>query len=177
MNNRSAQLAIIAILVICGSLAGCGAVQQAQNAAKRQQMMNNMQQLGLAYHNCHDATTRGPANWQEAQQYGLPAEAQAEIAHYTVIWGVKMADAMGGTANFALAYPPDAATNGGPVLFLDGSVRQMTAEEFNATLAQQKIDSPKAMGDGPDAPASDSGDGAAPADASSSPGSPAPPAP
>jgi hypothetical protein len=56
-----------------------------------------------------------------------------------------MVDAVGGTSAFVLAYPADAATSGGAILMLDGSVMQMTAQEFSAALAQQKIDSPKAM--------------------------------
>jgi hypothetical protein len=172
-------------LVVCGlfvafTFAGCDAVQQAQQAAKTQQNMNSLKQLGIAYHNCHDANQRGPQSWIEAEQNGLPAEVSAELQNlgYVVHWGVKFRDVLGGTSNFIAAYPSDAATAGGAILFMDGSVRQMTAQEFSDTLAQQKIDSPQAMATAAGG-ASDSGGAAAPAaeGGAAPPGPPGPPTP
>jgi hypothetical protein len=168
-------------------LAGCDVMEQAQNAAQRQQLMNHLKQLGLAYHQCHDQMQRGPLNWQEAVQSGLPAESRTAIesAGYTVHWGIKIRDAMGGTSNFILAYPPNAASEGGTILKLDGAVQQLTAQEFNDALAQQKIDSPKAMeaaaanaggGSGASAAGAGSADGTGIATPSGGAGPPGPPA-
>jgi hypothetical protein len=178
MCRTSARLAIAGALLTAIMLTGCDAVQQAQNAAKRQDMMNNLKQLGIAYHNCHDAMQRGPLNWQEAAQYGVPSDAQAamEAAGYTVHWGIKMADATGGTSLFVLAYPANAATEGGAVLMLDGSVHQMTAQEFSDALAKQKVDSPKAMATATGAAVEPApAEAANPADGLSAPGLPAAP--
>lgn len=154
-------------------------MEHAQNAAQRQQMMNNLKQLGLAYHNCHDTNMRGPQNWQEAAQFGLPADAQAALegAGYTVHWGIKMQDATGGSSNFILAYPTNAASEGGSVLMLDGAVMHLSAQDFNDTLAKQKVDSPTAMAaaTGGVANGGESAQpGGAPADGSSPPGPPTP---
>jgi hypothetical protein len=174
--HRIHHIGLVGGLFIATALVGCGAMEQAREAAQRQQMMNNLKQLGIAYHNCHDSTGRGPANWQEAVQYTLPAETQAmlESAGYKVHWGIKIVDAAGGSSLFVLAYPADAASEGGPVLMLDGSVHQMTAQEFSDALAQQKIDSPKAMAA---AEAAGNGGGGAPApiDGAAPPGPPAAP--
>ena len=170
-------------LVVCGlfvafAFAGCDAVQQVQQASQQQQMMNSLKQLGLAYHNCHDAMQRGPQSWIEAEQNGLPAPESAALQNrgYVVHWGVKFKDVLGGTSNFIAAYPPDAATAGGACLFMDGSVRQMTAQEFSDTLAQQKVDSPQAMAA---ATGGAEGGGGAPAPESGvvPPGPPGPPTP
>jgi hypothetical protein len=173
-------------LVACGlfvafTFAGCDAVEQAQNAAQRQKLMNNLKQLGIAYHSSHDLNQRGPQSWQEAEQNGLPPEVRKELegAGYIVHWGVKMQDAMGGTSTFVTAYPPDAATAGGTVLMLDGAVIQMTAQELNDAIAKQKVDSPKAMatatGGGAASPAPDAA--AAPPGSALPSGSSAPPGP
>jgi hypothetical protein len=159
----------IALPLLCSSfafvlLSGCDAVEQVQQASNRAKMMNNLKDLGLAYHNCHDENNRGPQSWQEAEKYLSTPTSKDELvaAGYVVHWGIKIVDAKGGSSLFVLAYPPDAATNGGTVLKLDGSVQQMTAQEFNDALAQQKVDSPKAMAA---AEAAGSGGGGAPAPA------------
>lgn len=121
----------IAALVAIVALSGCG------GAAKRVRMTNNLKQLGLAYHSCHDVNQKGPADWAEAQKFGASADVQQEIeaAGYTIVWGLKMSDAKNGTSNTLIAYPKDGATAGGTVLFLDGSVGQLTAAEVAAKLA------------------------------------------
>ena len=166
-------------LLCCGltilTLLGCDAVEQAQNAANRQEMMNNLRELGLAYHNVHDQNMRGPQNWQEAEKHMSPkAKEELVAAGYIVHWGVKMVDAQGGTSLFVLAYPPNAAAEGGTVLMLDGAVMQMSAQEFNDALAKQKVDSPKAMADA-EAAAPSGGGAAAPVPPAGA-GPPGPPA-
>ena len=167
-------------LLCCGlaitTLLGCDAVEQAQNAAKRANMMNNLRELGLAYHNFHDENMRGPQNWQEAEKH-MSSKAKEELvaAGYIVHWGVKIIDAKGGTFSFVLAYPPSAATEGGTVVMLDGAVKQMTAQEFNDALAKQKAESPEAMAAAEAAGSGGGGAAPAPPSGAAPPGPPAAP--
>lgn len=48
---------------------------------------------------------------------------------YVVLWNAKL-NTPAGTSNTILAYVKDAPTKGGPVLFLDGSARNVTPQEF-----------------------------------------------
>ena len=50
---------------------------------------------------------------------------------YIVAWGIGRSTAPG-AANQVLVYEKKALTEGGAVLLRDGTVKQMTAEEFNA---------------------------------------------
>ena len=173
--RRSVYQLLTCYSLLALTLLGCGAVEQAQNAAKRQQLSNFLKQVGLGFHSCHDSMGRGPADWQELQKFGVPTEVQQilESEGYTIIfWNVKMADVVGGTAAFVAAYPADAATNGGTVLLLDGAVTQMTTQEFNDALAKQKAESPKAMAG---APAGGGATTPSPPDGAGPPGPPAAP--
>ena len=80
-------------ILLTAVLAGCGAVEQARNAAKKQQLSNFLKQVGLGFHSCHDAMSRGPADWAELQKFGVPAEVQQilKTEGYTIIfWNVKL---------------------------------------------------------------------------------------
>jgi hypothetical protein len=120
---------------------GCigDAIQEARVAAQRAQTMNSLKILGLGYINFIDTNMRGPNDWSEVKQFtGTGPEIQAlESAGCIVNWGKTFKDATAGTSQFVIAYLPDAPTAGGPVLMLDGSVQQLTAEEFNALLGAQ----------------------------------------
>jgi len=158
------------------ALLGCGAVEQARNAAKQQQLANFLKQLGSGIHNGHDALGRAPANWQELQQHGVPAEVQQILeseGYQFLFWNVTFSDVTGGTANYIAAHPADAATNGGTVLLMDGAVMRMTGQEFSDALAKQKTESPKAMAAA--AGAAGGGGAAAPAPPAGA-GPPGPPA-
>lgn len=134
---RTRMIGMLVTLFAVSLLAGCGAMEQARTAAQRQNMSNNLKMLGLAYHSCHDANMKGPSGWDEAQQFGLPAESRQalEAAGYTVVWGLKIREAKQGTSNTIIAHQPNAATEGGQVLLLDGSTQQLTAAEVSEKLA------------------------------------------
>jgi hypothetical protein len=134
------QTRIVGTLIALAAVSlvtGCGAVQQARQAAKQQQTGNFLKMLGIAYHQCHDTTGKGPADWAEAEKYDLPAEAKQvlESEGYTVVWGLKMSEAKQGTSNTIIAYQPKAKTEGGMVLLLDGSAQQMSAADVSEKLA------------------------------------------
>ena len=124
-------------LVAVSLITGCGAMEEARQAAKQQQTGHFLKALGLAYHNCHDATNKGPTDWAEAEKYELPPEAKQvlESEGYTVVWGLKMSEAKQGTSNTIIAYQPKAKTEGGMVLLLDGSAQQLSGADVSEKLA------------------------------------------
>jgi hypothetical protein len=109
------------------------AVQQARQAAGRQQLMNDLKQVGLARFNYHDVHGRFPNSWAELQSVGVPAELQQklEAEGYTVVFGMKLPEFTAGTSRSMIVFRRDAAQNGGTVLMCDGAVMQITAQEFN----------------------------------------------
>jgi hypothetical protein len=118
-------------------LTQCGcvgeAMQQAKQAAQRQQLMNELKQVGLARFNFHDANGRFPNSWAELQSVGVPAGIQQklEAEGYTVVFGMKLPEFTAGTSRSMIVFRRDAAQNGGTVLMCDGAVMQITAQEFN----------------------------------------------
>jgi hypothetical protein len=166
----SLPLAMVAILSL--TLTGCvgQALQQARQAAQRQNLMNDLKQLGLAFHNYHDAKGQLPNSWAELQSFGIPAGLQQklEAEGYTVIFGMKFKDMTAGTSRFMLVFRRDAAQKGGLVLLADGSVMNLTPEDFNAYWKDQEPTMTSAIvveppGGGTAAPAaSGTGGGSAP---------------
>jgi hypothetical protein len=142
MNRPWSVPSVLCVALVSVVLAGCvGEVfQQAQTAAKRKQVFDELKQLGLARFNFHDRQNRFPNSWEELQSAGAsPALRQAlEAEGYTLVFGMKLAEMTGGTSNFIHAYPRDAATSGGLVGMADGSVKQVTAEEFKEMWAAQQ---------------------------------------
>jgi hypothetical protein len=170
----SLPLAIVALLSL--AFAGCvgEAMQQAQNAANRQQLMNDLKQIGLARFNYSDAHGgQFPSSWAELQSVGIPAELQQklEAAGYTMVFGMKISEFTAGTSRSIIAFRRDAAQKGGVVLMCDGSVMQITPEEFNEYWKDQEPTMTKAIIIDPP------GGGAAPAAGGAGGGSAPPPPP
>jgi hypothetical protein len=133
--NRTWTLRPLVLLVAFAlSQFGCvgEVVQQAQTAAKRKVLLNELKALGLARINFHDQNNRFPTSWEELQSAGVDPSLRQKLESegYTVILGMKFSEMMAGSSNFMHAYPRDAAQNGGLVGHADGSVRQVTAAEF-----------------------------------------------
>jgi hypothetical protein len=134
MNRTWTLLLFVAPALAALGQTGCvgEVMQQAQTAAKRQQVFEELKRLGLARINFHDQNNRFPNSWEELQSVGVDAGLRQKLEGegYTVILGMKFSEMMAGTSNFMHAYPRDAAQNGGLVGHADGSVRQVTAAEF-----------------------------------------------
>ena len=60
----SAARGLVCVLALV-AISGCGAVQQARQAANRQRDVSSLKMVGLMMHNFHDMHQKLPANWDE----------------------------------------------------------------------------------------------------------------
>jgi hypothetical protein len=106
---------------------------------------DEMKQLGKAYHAFLDKDRGRVAPTKSADlkpfltdpntgEKLIEALKKEEIIF---LYNVRIVEMIMGTVHTVVAYPKDAAENGGPVLYADGTVRTLTADEFKkATLAK-----------------------------------------
>jgi hypothetical protein len=139
MSIRAVRVVNVAlVLVFLGLCVACGGVQQAAARSKR---MNDMKMIGLAYHNFHDANNKPPSNAQDLLTIDPtvgPAVALIQSGEVIFIFDAKLSDMMQqGSGSTVLAYEAKVPTAGGVVLLGDGSVKQMTAAEFQAAPKAQ----------------------------------------
>jgi len=126
------QTAVLIGMVIA-LLLGCGGVR---NAAARVQRSNRLKAVALAYINyCDEHPGKGPAGAQDLQKYvsEFPDVSQAvQNGDIVVYWNVRVPNDMieQGASNTVLAHEKDVPSKGGMVAMADGSVREMTAQEF-----------------------------------------------
>ena len=126
---------IVLIGAIIALLLGCGSVRNAADRAKRS---NRLKAAALAYINyCDDNRGKAPAGPADLQKYvsEFPEVGQAlQNGDIVIYWNVRFPDDMQqqGTSNTVLGYEKDVPAKGGMVIMGDGSVREMTAQEFQA---------------------------------------------
>jgi hypothetical protein len=140
-------------------------VQQAQTAANRKQLYDDLKAMGLARFNFHDANNRFPNSWQELESAGAPAglRQKLEAEGYTVVFGLQVRDFTSGTSRSMVVFRRDAAQKGGTVLMCDGSVHQLGPAEFNEFWNDQQPMMEKAIVvDPPAGGAAPAGGGSAP---------------
>lgn len=97
--------------------------------------VNDLKQIGLAYHSCNDATNKAPTKAEDLAPYFENSKKlldHLKSGRIVFLYNVRLVQIanMGGTSNVVLAYVKDVPTKGGQVLMADGSVRKMTADEF-----------------------------------------------
>lgn len=166
MNSRRILVPLVVMTLLALTSIGCigEAMQKARVAAQRQNLMNDLKQIGIARINYHDVNGRFPNSWAELQSLGIPPEFQQklEAEGYTTVFGMKFSEMTNGTSRFMVVFRRDAAQKGGVVLLADGSVRQITPEEFNEFWKDQELTMTNAIvidppGGGAAAPASGGG--------------------
>lgn len=105
---------------------------------ERMKRSNDLKQLGQLYQQYQDAHAQGPARAEDlaplaAKDPARQAALQAvQSEHYVLLWGVNRSALPEGPSQTVLGYESAAPTAGGLVLMADGSVRAMTADEFQA---------------------------------------------
>jgi hypothetical protein len=128
--NRCVALCVFAV----GLFSGCNSKREALDEATKF--------FGITYFNYQQIWKRPPASWEEiltlADRDGLEADMallnRVRESDYVIIWNV---DCQALNAqDLVLAYERSLQTSGGRVLFADGSLRTLAANEFNNYLAQ-----------------------------------------
>jgi hypothetical protein len=132
-----------AALAILGLWAPTAFAQAGANA----RTTNDLKQIGLAYHNCVDATGKAPAKAEDLAPFLCNNKRMVDLLKNEDIvffFGVGIAQMTSGTSNTVLAYDKDVPDKGGLVLMGDGSVKKMSAEDFKkATKAGKVKEKPK----------------------------------
>jgi hypothetical protein len=110
---------------------GGGGVGAMLPSVGRQTGLVDLQQLGQ-YYLAYATAGQSPKRLEELGDLkrDLPKVYQAiQDGQYVVFWNANL-NAPAGSSNTILAYVKDTPTRGGVTLFLDGSVRNITAQEF-----------------------------------------------
>jgi hypothetical protein len=135
MKNLSLALAACCLL-------SAGAAGRA--ADKDKPTSNELKQIGVAFFSYHDANRKGPAKAEDLAPYFDKENRERMVGlmkseAVVFIFNVGILEMPEGTSNTVLAYVKEAPKEGGLVLYGDGSVKTLKADEFKkATLAKPK---------------------------------------
>ncbi len=99
--------------------------------------LNDLKEIGLAYHEYHHEQKKSLEQPLDLAANLSPATAKKlGEGQYVVITKVDLNNAFK-TPNLVLGYEKDVPAKGGAVLMIDGTVRKMTAQEFQAAKKAQ----------------------------------------
>jgi hypothetical protein len=131
---RPVRLVLLtALLVVCVGACGCP-VTKVREAAARQQRMNSIKVIGLAYHNYLDANGgKAPQQAADLQKYTMgdpQANALLTDGTFVFVYGVKVTDMKEGASQTVLGYDKAAETDKGIVLMGDAMTQYVAADEF-----------------------------------------------
>jgi hypothetical protein len=136
------RLAGLYVTLIAVAFSGCiqEVAEQTREAARRDVESQRLAALASAYWAFINAEHKGPADWEDllafARQSGgnLEALEQLQAEDCVVIWGKHFKDALVGTRDYIIAYPQNAPEEGGLAVTMDGTVKDLTAEELRKAL-------------------------------------------
>ena len=130
MHSRRVTAGLLG-LVLAGWPSGCG--RKAPTDPEQSARQAELKQIWEVYTSYVNEKKRAPTRLADVKGYGTAfSEGMRALreGRCVVVWGV--ADPTGAAAKQVLAYEKDVPEQGGQVLFGDGSVTRMTAEEFQA---------------------------------------------
>ena len=134
ISHRSRWQAVSAVVLVGFGLAGCGSKEQASSTAKgpsNKQMVVDVGEWLKAYAKDYKKAPSKPADL--GQYEPTYPDAFQGLTNKIVVsqWGQGLSTG-GNAGNTVLAYEKDVETKGGWVLMQDGSVKEMTPEQFKA---------------------------------------------
>src|SRR5262249_19437326 len=121
----------LAALLVAAALSGCG---RGRGDAPKANLGNSFKEIGEVYKFLAYEKKPPPSKLEDLRPYidSLPTSwEKLEKGEHVVLWRVGYTTASPG-AQAVLAYEKDAPNQGGNVLLRDGTVKQMTAQEFQA---------------------------------------------
>jgi prepilin-type processing-associated H-X9-DG protein len=154
--NRTILRNLVLLIVVFLGLAsqGCWKIKE---AAQRSRDVNDLKQLGLALLNFDDTNQRFPRNQDEflkdAAKMGVSADILDAVrsGKYVIVYSglphrVISEKSPAGASGTVLGYLDSTPNKGGPVLFCDGSVAIVTADEFKSKPLASSIQESKPAG-------------------------------
>jgi hypothetical protein len=125
MLTRTPRILLTLMAAFSVNMAGCGKVQ---NAAKRHKALEDLKQLGIAYHSFNETEIRPPKSYEELnKKFPLPPGCEQA----TVFWGANARTQESKASEVILGYMPNPAAKGVLVLYCDASVAELTDQEFS----------------------------------------------
>ena len=128
---RSSTFALFVILLIVSLAQGCTPAPSTKD---------ELTNFGLMYYNTQEVLQKPPTEW--SQVYRLVDVPDLKEDHdrlkafenlgYTIVWGVDAKSPNAGS--MVLCYSESALKDGGPVLFANGSLREMSGEELASAV-------------------------------------------
>ena len=137
MTRTQRILGTLAVALLLVALPACGGMRE---SAERQKTTNDIKQVLIGYHSFVAGNdNKAPASAAKFSAWATANDPDAAAAHlrvlakgYKVYWGSEIDKLPSEASNTVLIYHADATTKGGMVGMADGSVKTMTAAEFNA---------------------------------------------
>ena len=137
MTTRIPQLA--ALVSLAFTLAGCssGTTNEATGLTNAD-ALKDVANMIRDYTSANNRPPTKPADFAGFKSLYHIGHKAVESGEVVVLWGSKVAGEGGGGGEAIIAYEKSAPDSGGSVLLENGTVKQMTAAEFNAAPKAKK---------------------------------------
>ena len=123
-------------LLLAGLSTGCGDVNEAAKSAAEVRPVQDVGDLYRMYMVEHQKPPASPDDFRPYQDANPEAFRAVKEGEVVVVWGVALTDlnpeGSKDSPDEVLAYEKKAPTEGGTVLMKDRTIRQMTANQFQA---------------------------------------------